>query len=471
MEALLQMSWRFFSSVLSNACAPEGPPVRRHFPVKAFSWRLAGLLILLLPTIATADLARRTYLGLQFDLGNRDGPGLLVESVLPGSTAEAAGMRPGDRLTSVGGVQVLDDIDELRAELRRTTAGERIGLRWYRGSNRVMRVRPPLLTLPAEEMPGSLVRYDSVNLDGIRQRLILSEPVASEATGLVFYLSGLGCASHDYWFETDSPIKQLLDGWAAAGFATARLEKRGAGDSEGPDCSLLSFEDERRGYAAAIEHLAERGFRGRIFLFGHSLGGVIAPLVVTDAVAGVMVYGTVSKPWFDYMMENFERQDRLAGLAEDQIAARQALRKAFQQGLLFAGETPAELIARIPDSEGLPDVQLASEELYFDRSVKFFTELAALDPARAWRQVWQDVLALHGGYDWVSGRADHEEIARLTGGKFQSLPGMDHAFLGYESLEESFTARGTGHFDEEIIRATLAWMATQVAASPAGADS
>ena len=431
------------------------------------SLRLAGLLMLLLPTLAAADLARRTYLGLQFDLDNRDGPGLLVERVLPGSTAEAAGMRPGDRLTSVGDVQVLDNFAALRAELRRKAAGERIGLRWYRGSNRVMRVRPPLLTLPSETVPDSLVRYESVSVDGIRQRLILSEPVAPGATGLVFYLSGIGCASHDYWLESTSPIKQLLDGWAAAGFATARLEKRGVGDSEGPDCAALGFEDERRGYVAAIEHLASRGFRGRIFLFGHSLGGVIAPLVVTDAVAGVMVYGTVSKPWFDYMMENFERQDRLAGLAEDEIRARQGLREKFQQGLLFAGETPAELVARMPGSAALPDVQLASADLYFDRSVTFFSELAAVDPARAWRTVWQPVLALYGEYDWVSARADHEEIARLAGGKFQSLPGMDHGFLGYESLRESFTARGTGVFDREIVRATLAWMATQEGRAPA----
>ncbi len=415
---------------------------------------------MLLPMLADADLARRTYLGLQFDLSDRQGPGLLVEQVFPGSTAEAAGMRAGDRLTSVGDVKVLNDFDELRAELKRTAPGERIGLRWYRGSNRVIRVAPPLLTLPAESMPDSLVRYESVSLDGIRQRLIVSRPVSEEPQGLVLYLSGLGCSSHDYWLQTTSPVKRLLDGWAAAGYATARLEKRGVGDSEGPDCSALGFEDERRGYLAALEHLAARGYKGRIFLFGHSLGGVIAPLVATDAVAGVMVYGTVSQPWYDYMMENFERQDRLAGLPDDEIEARQKLRKAFQEGLLFGGESPEELIDRLPGSEALPDVQLAEESLYFGRSVRFFTELAAVDPARAWRQVWQPVLALHGEYDWVSGRADHEQIARLAGGKFQSLPGMDHGFLGYESLNESFVARGTGLFDEEIVRATLAWMAT-----------
>jgi pimeloyl-ACP methyl ester carboxylesterase len=429
------------------------------------------VLAILLPASAAADLVRRTYLGLQFDLSDREGPGLLVERVMPNSTADAAGMVAGDRLTSVGQVQVIKEFDELRAELQRFPPGARIPLRWYRGSNRVIRVSPPLATLPIEEMPGSLVRYEFVSVDGIRQRLIVSEPVASEPLGLVLYLSGLGCASYDYWLDATSPIKRLLDGWAAAGYATARLEKRGEGDSEGPDCSELGFEDERRGYVAVLEHLSERGFHDRIFLFGHSLGGIIAPLVVTDAVAGVMVFGTVSEPWYDYILENFERQDRLAGLDDESVAYRRALRAAFQQGLLFTGETPAELMERLPESRRLPDVQLADDLHYFDRSSAFYAELAAVDPSRAWRQVWQPVLALYGEYDWVSSRADHERIARLTGGKFQLLPRMDHGFLTYENLDESFNAQGTGVFAADIIEATLAWMATQVTETTAGKSS
>jgi alpha-beta hydrolase superfamily lysophospholipase len=382
-----------------------------------------------------------------------------VERVLPGSTAAGAGMRSGDRLTSVGSVDVLEAFDELRAELARTPAGQRIPLRWYRGGNRAIRVSPPLTTLPLEQVPGSLVSYDTVAVDGIPQRLILSEPVAG-ARGLVLFLSGLRCASYDFWQETDSPIKKLIDGWAGAGFATARLEKRGEGDSAGPPCSELSFDDERRGYAAALSHLSELGYRGRIFLFGHGLGGVIAPLVAMDAVAGVMVYGTVSRPWFDYMMDNFQRQDVLAGLDARTIAGRQALRAVYQQGLLFAGETPSALAARIPGAQDLPDVQLADADHYDGRSVSFFVQLAAVDPERAWRQVWQPVLALHGEYDWLSAREDHERVARLTGGKFEALPGLDHEFLRYDDLLESFRARGTGTFAPAVVDATVAWMET-----------
>ncbi len=419
------------------------------------------LLILLLPAPAypSDSLARRTHLGLQFDLSDREGPGLLVQRVLPGSTAEAAGIRPGDRLTSAGDVEVIRSFSELRGELARIPAGTRIPLRWYRGDDRVIRVAPPLTTLPVETMPGSVVRYDAVRVDGIGQRLILSEPVDGNR-GLVFYLSGLSCASYDFWYGTDSAVKRLLDGWAAAGFRTARLEKRGEGDSQGPACSELSFEDERRGYAAAIARLVERGYGGRIVLFGHGLGGVIAPLVVTDSVAGVMVYGTVSEAWYEYMMRSLERQDRLAGLNSSEIERRQALRSAFQKGLLHGGETPAELTARMPEAADLPEVRLADDAHYGGRSVRFFVELAAVDPARVWSQVWQPVLALHGEYDWRSTRADHERIARLTGGRFESLPGLDDGFLRYGDLTESFSARGTGEFDPAVVQATLAWMET-----------
>ncbi|MEM8769939.1 MAG: alpha/beta hydrolase, partial [Pseudomonadota bacterium] len=418
-----------------------------------------SLLCVFSVAVSAAELQRRTYLGLQFDLQDKSAPGLAVTAVMPGSTAAAAGIRPGDRLTSVGEVNLIKAFDDLRQELGRTTAGQRIFMRYYRGPNNAIRVSPPLSVLPREEVPGSLVRYEQVSVDGIRQRLILTEPIEG-SRALVFFLQGLGCSSVDYWLDVENPVKRLIDVWAAAGYATARLEKRGAGDSDGPECSDLSFEDERRGYQAALEALAGRGFDERIFLFGHGFGGVLAPLVTSRAVAGVMVYGTVAEPWFDYAMMNFERQDRLAGYSEEEIARRQTLREAFQTGLLVEGLTPAELRERIDGVENLEDDQLATDDHYDGRSVAFFVALGAHDPGRAWRQVWQPTLAIHGSYDWKSTRQDHERIARLTGGKFQTLPGLDHDFMRYESEQQSFVSQGTGRFAGTLVDATVAWMTT-----------
>jgi pimeloyl-ACP methyl ester carboxylesterase len=420
---------------------------------------LGQVLLLLIATCATAafaDLPRQTHLGLQFDLTDKRGPGLLVSGVLPKSTAELAGLRPGDRLTSVGSIDDLEVFAELREELARTPAGSRILLRWYRGRV-VRRVRPPLGVLPMEVVPESAVRYSSVSVDGIRQRLILSEPL-EETAAVVFYLQDMDCASLDFWLDTDNTIKQLIDGWAEAGFATARLEKRGVGDSEGDDCGGLSFEDELKGYRAAVDRLAELGFSRRVFLFGHGLGGLMAPQLIGDDVLGVMVYGTVGVPWFDHAMAGYERQDRLKGLTQSEIEARRTVREKFQQGLLFEGATPSEMIARLPEAAVLEGLSPGASDRYRGRSVQFFEQLAAIDPERLWRRVWQPVLAVHGDFDWVSARTDHERIAGFSGGKFLAIAGLDHRFLSYHSLEQSFVSGGTGVFDPAIVEATVTWM-------------
>ena len=125
---------------------------------------------------------------------------------------------------------------------------------------------------------------------------------------------------------------------------------------------------------------------------------------------------------------------------------------------LSPGLTPAELKERLPAAEDLEDVRLADDSHYYGRSVEFFGQLAAVDPVRTWRRVWQPVLALHGEFDWVSARHDHERIARLSSGKFLSLAGMDHGFLRYDDLEQSFVARGAGTFDPAIVQATVTWI-------------
>ena len=49
--------------------------------------------------------------------------------------------------------------------------------------------------------------------------------------------------------------------------------------------------------------------RDNIVIFGHSMGGVMAPLIAAEApVKGIAVYGTVAKTWYEYFGENFRRQ-------------------------------------------------------------------------------------------------------------------------------------------------------------------
>jgi hypothetical protein len=228
-------------------------------------------------------------------------------------------------------------------------------------------------------VPGGVVTYHDVAVDGIRQRLILSTPEAPDRErGLVvLYLQDEGCETVDLWFDPDHTTRRLIDGWAAAGFATARLERPGVGDSEGGPCEESAPSDDGRAFQAAVRWLAAHGFDRRVVLFGHGHGGVLAPQLIGEPVVGVMVFGT---------------------------------------------------------------------------------SLDSMDFEREWRRVWQPVLAVHGTFDAQSERDAHETIARLTGGKFLAVAGLDHDFLSYHTPEEAATSPGTGIFDPAIVEATVAWM-------------
>ena len=66
-----------------------------------------------------------------------------------------------------------------------------------------------------------------------------------------------------------------------------RVEKSSMGDSEGPPCSNVDMEAERRGYVAGLKALKDYPFvdPNNIFLMGISIGGVQAN-TVTIAVSG-----------------------------------------------------------------------------------------------------------------------------------------------------------------------------------------
>ena len=64
-------------------------------------------------------------------VGGIPGAGAYVTSVSPGTPAEAAGLRPGDVITNVGGQRVTSS-DELGTAIRRNKPGDSVEIRWQR---------------------------------------------------------------------------------------------------------------------------------------------------------------------------------------------------------------------------------------------------------------------------------------------------------------------------------------------------
>ena len=217
----------------------------------------------------------------------------------------------------------------------------------------------------------------------------------------MLFLQGGGCSSIDVPWAAGRPGPlSLLHAIALRGFVTMRVDKPGAGDSEGPPCAETGFREELAGYQTALRTLVADPAvdKGRVFLIGLSLGGFFAPLLARDLpVTGISAYGTI----------------------------------AF---------TPTP---------------------YPGRSERFFREIAVVDILAAWAAVDARVQVLHGTYDAVSTASDHATIAAIVNGvhpgraEHREFEGLDHCWTRQKTPEAGRDNCGGGEATTSVNDAVL----------------
>lgn len=414
------------------------------------------------------DLVRRAVIG----LGGQPSAmgGLIITSIRPDSPADRAGIAVGDRLLSIGG-HPLDSMASLVALLRTLPSDRPTNLVVVRNDEeRTLTIH--LEPMPHESVEGSKVIYGQVTVaEGYRLRTILTVPERSPLsvngrTPAFFFIQGLGCATLDRPQNPDAVDTRLVHAMARAGYITLRVDKPGLGDSQGPPCESIDFATELEGYRAALRALkqTEGVDPDRIYLFGHSMGGVMAPLLAGEIpVRGSIVFGTAVRTWLEYQLENMRRQLRLAGASE--VAINDALLREARQAavVLIEKQTLAQVWSRYPDlAPASPGV---SPDHIFTRHVSFFHQLQDINLARAWHDSTGHVLAVYGEYDWVTSQDDHDLIAQIVNARSPGtarsvvLPKMDHAFTVHPSLQASYRAMGRGDWDASLPGLVLGWIA------------
>lgn len=309
-------------------------------------------------------------------------------------------LRPGDILLAVDD-RGLTAPSDLVAHLRRT-ADPRVTLR-LRRADAVHTITVPLTPLPQETCPGAHVLHDMVEVPGARLRTILTIPNHLTNQPAWLLLPGIGCTSVDFAISPRHPLRPVVAALTAAGAITLRIERPGLGDSEGPPCDQLGFWQEVAAYSAGLAALAAdpRIAPDSLAVFGHSLGGMIAPLLAAERpLARIAVIGTTAAAW-----------DRSLERAVDRAAARTGL--------------PAAA------------VRLAARS---DRCPRFHHELAAVDLPAAWSRTTADVLVARGLADDVIDPEDHDALVALLARRPRGavrrldLPGVGHDDLADPAL-------------------------------------
>jgi pimeloyl-ACP methyl ester carboxylesterase len=433
-------------AALTAAAAPDGLPRRGQLGVRV---------------AAVPDDFRPT-------LKLEAGEGVLVQLVTAGGSAEAGGLQSGDILLTLQGQRirgVTDFLDRTSALL----GGQRCELGLMRHGRRTT------LALLVNERPRDRgetfdVLYHDVMSGGVRLRTIVTRPHAAGRHPVLFLIPGLGATSVDQPLGDPGAYSRILAEFARDGWVTVRVDKPGIGDSEGGPHAETGFGAELDGYRQALRAARRYDFADAeaVVVFGHSLGGVFAPILAGETpVKGVAVYGTVVKPWVEYLIENRHRQERLAGTDPAVADARVRDMAAAVQALMIDRTEPAALARARPELQPVLKVLVPDGRHFWGRTLGFWSQLAGTDLPAHWAKGQAHVLAIWGRHDFIATEADHPRIAEIVNrarpgrGRYLALPGSDHAFRKTTSVEDSFrrwTTPGT-EIDPEIIAALKAWTA------------
>ncbi len=419
-------------------------------------------------------------------LGARVGPaeggnGVLIQEIIPNSTAEALHLQSGDILIQTGQT-TLSDVPSLIHQTTQWKAGQRLSVKVQR-NGQLLTLSGNVKGKPLERSTHAEVRYSAVAYDQGYLRSILHLPNSSlesdDKPPVVFFLQGFSCSSIDYYYSDSEPIKRLVDGWVRNGFAVYRVEKPGIGDSEGlPDCIDIGFHYEVDAFAKALEELASLPDinKNQIFLFGHSLGGITAPLIAARTpVKGIINYGSVATTWHEYLIKVLREQEIISGTDYQTVENNVRARIPLLYDYFILKKSPQELeknpeYARLMET-GLP---LRDGNLMVGRHYSFMQEINETNIVDAFQGANCYVLALHGEHDlhavdeeWARTTADMVNAFHPGKGSWKILPDTEHAFASVPSMEEYVSMRQNGtfngaymrqHFNPAIISETSNWM-------------
>lgn len=381
---------------------------------------LAGLPLLI--AAAPADGLPRSV---AFGISGAGEGAVVVDRVVPGMTADRMGVRAGDRVTAVNGKAVAGMAD-LAGVARTLSPGADLRVALERGGKPLV-MRGRALPRPPEAFANGTVRLGAVPFGGGLLRDFMATPLSpAKGAPVAMILQGYTCNAVETG-SAEQPLHRLIDQLLARGIAVYRVEKPGAGDSRGgAACADIDFATEMAGFAAGYDALVSRHGvdPSGIVLVGLSMGGVEAPLLANRLAVpprGIAVWGTVVRPWHDYMLDVLRIQPFLSTGQDPAKGEALAAEARAPLGRIFLAGDDAALVAR----QDVATAALLRDALGWDggsrlfgRHYRFWHGVSGQRLAAAWAGIRSPVLSLYGESDTAAiDQRDQELIAHIVNAK------------------------------------------------------
>ena len=279
----------------------------------------------------------------------------------------------------------------------------------------------------------------------------LTIPVGTGPFPAVVLVHGSGPNDRDETIGSNKPFKDLAGGLASRGVAVLRYEKR----TKQHVAKIVSIpnltakEEVLDDALAAVELLRKtEGIDAkRIFVLGHSLGGMFVPRIgrLDPNIAGLIALAGATRALEDVIPEQLVYIFSLDGTvsAEEQKQIDQAKEQAAKVKALKAEDA-------------------GSTTPIFGVPVSYWLDLRGYDPAESAKGLKQPMLILQGERDYQVTMEDFKKWNAALGGRsnvtLKSYPGLNHLFIAGTSRSTPLEYDQLGHVDERVIDDIASWI-------------
>ena len=317
-------------------------------------------------------------------------------------------------------------------------------------------VRSAVPWLPPKYVDKTGIIEDTVFLGREPWRLsgTLTRPASGDPHAGVVLVHGSGPNDRDETIGASRPFKDLAWGLASRGIAVLRYEKRTYAYQGDPafQSGVFTADDEVVADAvAAVKALSQEANidSGSLFLLGHSLGGMLAPKIVSQApsLKGAIIMAGNVRPLDELFIDQLNYLAMQDGYV-DNVERKQIVgAKALFDSISELNRSPE----RIFDFFG--NKTSAGYWMYLNR----------YNPAVAAKKLHHPLLILQGERDYQVTMTDFNLWQKALGGKtnvtLRSYPNLNHLFISGNGPSIPDEYRIPGHVASRVVVDIAEWIA------------